>query len=71
MRQRGQENHSDTAQGYILAQLRELMGEEGTIAVQYLLTRAIDPAKNTVVTIAGVLTFILGRPRCSPNCRVR
>jgi membrane protein len=51
---------NDTVQGYILEQLRGLMGEEGALAVQGLLIRAIDPGKSTLAAIAGVITSILG-----------
>lgn len=51
---------NNTAQGYILEELRGLMGEDGALAVQDLLKRAIDPGKSALAASAGVITSILG-----------
>lgn len=51
---------AEAARGEIVAQLRGLMGEEGAIAVQGLLTSASHPAKSVFASIVGALTVLIG-----------
>lgn len=58
---------NDAVQRSILEELRGLMGEAGAIAVQDLLIRAIDPAKNVLAPSSGVSPQFWAQSRCSPN----
>jgi membrane protein len=51
---------AEAARGEIVAQLRGLMGEEGAIAVQELLTSASHPAKSIFAAIVGAVTLLVG-----------
>ena len=51
---------ADAARGAIVSQLRDLIGEEGAVAVQGLLTSASHPAKSIIASIIAVLTLLLG-----------
>jgi membrane protein len=51
---------AEAARGEIVSQLRDLIGEEGAIAVQGLLTSASHPAKSVFASIVGVLTLLVG-----------
>lgn len=43
-----------------MAQLQELLGEEGAIAVEALLESASEPAHGAVATIVSVIVLIIG-----------
>ncbi|MDX9720929.1 MAG: YihY/virulence factor BrkB family protein, partial [Myxococcota bacterium] len=49
----------DAAQGHILIQLRELMGENGALAVQSLLESASDRSSGVLAVIIGTVTFFV------------
>jgi membrane protein len=51
---------ADAARGAIVSQLRDLIGEEGAVAVQGLLSSASHPAKSIIASIIAVLTLLLG-----------
>lgn len=51
---------ADAARGEIVSQLRDLIGEEGAVAVQGLLTSASHPAKSIIASIIAVVTLLLG-----------
>jgi membrane protein len=51
---------ADAARGEIVAQLRDLIGEDGAVAVQGLLTSASHPAKSIIASTIAVLTLLLG-----------
>jgi membrane protein len=51
---------ADAARGAIVSQLRDLIGEEGAVAVQGLLSSASHPAKSIIASIVAVLTLLLG-----------
>src|SRR5688500_15525044 len=51
---------ADAARGEIFAQLQELIGDEGAIAVQGLLASASQPGRGAVATTVGVATLIIG-----------
>jgi membrane protein len=51
---------ADAARGEIVSQLRDLIGQEGAVAVQGLLTSASHPAKSVMASIIAVLTLLLG-----------
>jgi membrane protein len=51
---------ADAARGEIVLQLRGLIGEEGAIAVQGLLSSASHPAKSIIASAIAVLTLLLG-----------
>src|ERR1700755_2454896 len=50
----------EAAQGQIVAQLQGLIGHDGAVAIQGLLTGANEPAKSTVASIIGFVTLIIG-----------
>jgi membrane protein len=50
----------EAAQGEIVAQLRGIMGEEGAVAVEGMLSAAREPAKGVVATIVGLAILLLG-----------
>jgi membrane protein len=51
---------ADAARGEIVSQLRGLIGEEGAVAVQGLLSSASHPAKSIIASAIAVLTLLLG-----------
>src|SRR5256714_1042832 len=51
---------SDAAQGHVLAELRDIMGEEGALAVEGLLKSASDPEKSSLAALVGVITLLVG-----------
>jgi membrane protein len=51
---------ADAARGQIVAQLRDLIGEEGAVAVQALLASASHPTKSIMASIIALLTLLLG-----------
>jgi membrane protein len=51
---------AEAARGEIVAQLRGLIGEDGAVAVQGLLTSASHPATSILAGTIGVLTLLLG-----------
>jgi len=50
----------EAAHGEIVAQLREIMGDEGAVAVEALLKAVREPAKGVVATVVGVAILLLG-----------
>src|SRR5207237_8472508 len=48
------------AQGHVLAQLRDIMGEEGARAVQDLRESASDPEKSSLAALVGIITLLVG-----------
>ena len=48
------------AQGEVVAQLRELLGEEGAIAVQGLLKSASEPSQGIIAAVVSMGTLLLG-----------
>jgi membrane protein len=50
----------DAARGEIVAQLRDLMGDDGASAVQALLQNVSEPGKGIVATVIGGATLLIG-----------
>lgn len=50
----------EAARGEIVAQIRDLIGEEGALAVQALLKSAKEPAKDIVATLVSLATLAVG-----------
>lgn len=50
----------EAAQGEIVAQLREIMGDDGAVAVEALLKAAREPAKGILATVFGIAILLLG-----------
>ena len=50
----------EAARGEIVAQIRDLIGEDGAIAVQALLKSAKEPAKDIVATLISLATLVVG-----------
>ena len=50
----------EAARGEILLQLRDLMGEEGALAIQALLKSVSVPTKGVLATVAGVSVLLIG-----------
>lgn len=50
----------DAAQGEVFTQLRDLMGDEGAVAVQGLLKSASEPATGTLAIVLGGLALFIG-----------
>ncbi len=50
----------DAAQGRIVAELRDLMGKEGAVAVEALLKSASDPAESSIAAAVGFITLLIG-----------
>ena len=50
----------DAAQGAIIAQFQGIMGKEGAMAVQRLLTAAREPSTGTVASIVGGVLLLVG-----------
>lgn len=50
----------EAARGEIVAQIRDLIGEEGAVAVQALLKSAKEPAKDVVATLVSLVTLAIG-----------
>lgn len=50
----------DAAQGHILAQLRDLLGKDGALAIEGLLKSASDPQQGMVATVISVVTLVIG-----------
>lgn len=50
----------EAAQGQIVAQLRGIMGEQGAVAVEGMLSAAREPTKGVVATIVGIAILLLG-----------
>ncbi|HNF64206.1 MAG TPA: YihY/virulence factor BrkB family protein [Plasticicumulans sp.] len=50
----------DAAQGHILAQLRDLLGKDGALAIEWLLKSASDPQQGMVATVISVVTLVIG-----------
>jgi len=48
------------AQGEIVGQIQDLIGQEGALAVQGLLRSADQPAQNVLATIVSIVTLVLG-----------
>jgi membrane protein len=51
---------NDAAQGHVLAELRDIMGEEGAVAVEGLLKSASDPKKSSLAALVGIITLLVG-----------
>ncbi|MGH8718990.1 MAG: YhjD/YihY/BrkB family envelope integrity protein [Burkholderiales bacterium] len=51
---------AEAARGEIFAQLQELIGDEGAIAIQGLLASASQPGRGAVAATVGVATLIIG-----------
>src|SRR5512140_1678409 len=50
----------EAARGEIVAQIQDLIGREGAIAVQGLLKSASEPAQEMFATVVGVITLVIG-----------
>ncbi|MDQ6680649.1 MAG: YihY/virulence factor BrkB family protein, partial [Pseudomonadota bacterium] len=50
----------DAARGQIFGELRELMGEQGALAVQGLLQNVNRPSAGVAATVVGSLTLLIG-----------
>jgi membrane protein len=50
----------EAARGEIVAQIQDLIGREGAVAVQALLTSANAPAKGLFATLVSVVTLLIG-----------
>ena len=50
----------EAAQGEIIGQIRDLIGQEGAIAVQGLLKNAYEPAHSMLAIVVSVITMIIG-----------
>jgi len=50
----------EAAQGEIIGQIRDLIGQEGAIAVQGLLKNAYEPAHSMLAIAGSVITMIIG-----------
>ena len=50
----------EAARGEIVAQIQDLIGHEGAIAVQGLLKSASEPAKDIVATVVSLITLVIG-----------
>jgi membrane protein len=50
----------EAARGEIIAQIQNLIGREGAIAVQGLLKSVNEPAKGILATVVGIITLIIG-----------
>ena len=48
------------AQGEVVAQLRQLLGEEGAVAVQGLLKSVSEPSHGIIATVVSLATLLLG-----------
>ena len=48
------------AQGEVVAQLRQLLGEEGAVAVQGLLKSVSEPSHGIIATVVSMATLLLG-----------
>ena len=48
------------AQGEVVAQLRQLLGEEGAVAVQGLLKSVSEPFHGMIAAIVSIATLLLG-----------
>jgi len=48
------------AQGEIVAQLRDVMGDEGAVAVQGLLKSVSEPSHGIIATVASLVTLVVG-----------
>jgi membrane protein len=51
---------AEAARGEIMAQLRDLMGEQGARAVQTMLQAASQPEKSALATLTGVVFLLIG-----------
>lgn len=51
---------NDAARGHVLAELRDIMGEEGARAVEGLLRSASDPEKSSLAAVVGIITLLVG-----------
>ena len=59
------------AQGEVVAQLRQLLGEEGAVAVQGLLKSVSEPSHGIIATVVSMATLSSAPLPCSPSCKVR
>lgn len=50
----------EAARGEIVSQIRDLIGQEGAVAVQALLKSAKEPAKDVVATLISLATLAIG-----------
>lgn len=50
----------EAARGEIVAQIQNLIGREGAIAVQGLLKSANEPAQNLFATVVSIITLVIG-----------
>ena len=50
----------EAARGEIVAQIQDLIGHEGAVAVQGLLTSAKQPAADIFATVASIITLVIG-----------
>ncbi len=50
----------DAARGEIVAQIQDLIGAEGAIAVQGLLKSASQPAQDILATVISIVTLVIG-----------
>jgi membrane protein len=50
----------EAARGEIIAQIQNLIGREGAIAVQGLLKSVNEPAKGILATVVGIITLVIG-----------
>ena len=51
---------NDAAKGHVLAELRDVMGHEGAVAVEGLLKSASEPEKSSLAAIVGLVTLLVG-----------
>jgi membrane protein len=50
----------DAAQGQIVAQLRDLIGEQGAQAIEAMIANAWSPASGIIALIVGIVTLLIG-----------
>ncbi len=50
----------EAARGEIVAQIQDLIGREGAIAIQSLLKSANEPAKSIIATVVSIITLAVG-----------
>lgn len=50
----------DAAQGYLLGQIRDLVGEQGGESLQTMVANAAQPAAGALATVAGVVMLLFG-----------
>src|SRR5450759_5316461 len=54
----------EAAHGEIVAQIQDLIGREGAIAVQGLLKSVNEPAQSIFATVVSIITLVIGATTC-------